>query len=215
MEFLASIGHWFTRGGIVMYVLLLCSIISLAIIIERFRYFKSKVTATRQFIADLQDNMEKQSPQELYMYYRNDETAAGVVSAAGFLAATRGRNPERAMESAAQLESAKLKKGMPVLAVTVTLSPILGLLGTVVGMIQSFSVFNLQQGAPMAITGGVGEALVATASGLAVAIIALVGHSYYSYRLDNIMTSLEQIGTVIMDNLSGMSPKAKEAGKCA
>lgn len=68
----------------------------------------------------------------------------------------------------------------------------------------------------MAITGGVGEALVATASGLAVAIVALVGHSYYGYRLDNMMTGIEQIGDTIMDNLDNRNHGSlKEAEKCA
>ena len=216
MDFIGIIAHWFASGGLVMYALLLCSILSLSIIIERFRYYRSKNVKLRQYMEKLHDDMRKYSVHELYVKYRGRTTAADVVTAAGFRAVMRGRHPERAMESAAQLEAAKLKKGLAVLATVVTLSPILGLLGTVLGMIQSFSVFNLQQGAPMAITGGVGEALVATASGLAVAIVALVGHSYYGYCLDNMMTGIEQIGDTIMDNLANRNHGSlKEAEKCA
>lgn len=216
MDFLGNIAHWFSSGGVVMYALLLCSIVSLSIIIERFRYFRTRSVNVKQYMELLHDDMRNHSMHELYVKYRANQRSASVVTAAGLRAVIRGRNPEHAMESAAQLEAAKLKKGLAVLAAIVTLSPILGLLGTVLGMIQSFSVFNLQQGAPMAITGGVGEALVATASGLAVAIIALVGHSYFGYRLDNMMTGIEQIGDSIMDNLAIRNEESiKEAEKCA
>ena len=78
------------------------------------------------------------------------------------------------------------------LSTIVTLAPLLGLLGTISGMIQSFSVFNLQAGQPMAITGGIGEALVATATGLLVAILALVVHTYFAQRMDTMLTLLEK-----------------------
>lgn len=201
MEFFGVIIHWFVRGGMVMYLLLLCSIISVAIIIERYRYFKAKSVNGKLFRQDLAERMSKESIGELLTVYSQKNSAAAAMVAAGFRAINKGRNPEAAMESAAQLESAQLKKGLSLLSVTVTMSPILGLLGTVVGMIQSFSVFNLEQGAPAAITGGVGEALIATATGLAVAIIALIGHSYYDHRLDGMMTSLEQIAAEMLENL--------------
>ncbi len=72
-----------------------------------------------------------------------------------------------------------------------TLGPILGLLGTISGMIRAFSIFNVQTGQSAAITGGVGEALIATAFGLCVAILALLIHSYFTQRLDRIITDME------------------------
>ena len=79
------------------------------------------------------------------------------------------------------------------------MSPLLGLLGTIVGMINSFSIFNLQSGQPMAITGGIGEALIATATGLCVAIIALAAHSYFAQRLDSVITSMEQCFSALLE----------------
>jgi len=118
------------------------------------------------------------------------------------------------LESAAQLEAAKLKKGLPLLGTLVTLAPILGLMGTVIGMMQSFSVFNLQSGSPMAITGGVGEALVATVTGLMVATFALLGHSYFGYRLDSMVTDMERLGSLLEDRLAALPQQnAKERGQ--
>ena len=218
MEAISAVIHWFSRGGVVMYLLLLCSVMSLAIIIERFRYFRVKAVNYRQFAAVLAESMEKKSLRELCDSYSQQRSAAGIVVEAGLKAVQRGRDPEPAMENAARLEAAKLKKGLSLLGVTVTLAPVLGLLGTVVGTINSFSVLDLQQGAPMAITGGVGEALVATASGLLVAILALVGHSYYCHRLDSMMTAIEQVAVIFLEGLpvqAGVTARRKEIEKCA
>ena len=76
------------------------------------------------------------------------------------------------------------------------MAPLLGLLGTISGMISTFSVFNLEAGDPSAITGGVGEALIATAMGLCVAIIALTVHAYFSQRIENIVTDMEMCFSV-------------------
>ena len=85
-----------------------------------------------------------------------------------------------------------LRARLNYLSTIVTLAPLLGLLGTISGMIQSFSVFNLQAGQPMAITGGIGEALIATATGLLVAIFALIVHTYFAQRMDTMLTLLEK-----------------------
>ena len=88
------------------------------------------------------------------------------------------------------------------LSALVTLSPLLGLLGTIIGMINSFSVLNVKAGQPLAITGGVGEALVATATGLSVAILAMVVHTYYAHRLDSVVTDMEELANMLLSNLS-------------
>ena len=82
----------------------------------------------------------------------------------------------------------------------VTLSPLLGLLGTISGMIESFNIFNLQSGQPLAITGGIGEALIATATGLCVAIFALIVHTYLAQKLDEILTELEKTVNIVLAN---------------
>ena len=79
------------------------------------------------------------------------------------------------------------------------MSPLLGLLGTIVGMIGAFSIFNLESGAPIAITGGIGEALIATATGLCVAILSLCAHSYFAHRMDNMITDMEQCCSALLE----------------
>ena len=96
------------------------------------------------------------------------------------------------MEVQSGIALSKLKQRLYYLSVIVTMAPLLGLLGTISGMISAFSVFNLESGQATAITGGVGEALIATAFGLCVAIMSLAVHAYFSQRLDNIITDMEQ-----------------------
>ena len=103
------------------------------------------------------------------------------------------------MEAQAGIVIAKWRNRLSYLGVIVTLSPLLGLLGTIVGMINSFSIFNLKSGQPMAITGGIGEALIATATGLCVAIIALSVHSYFAQRLDTAITNMEQCFSALLE----------------
>lgn len=214
MEMLMVAVQYFNRGGLVMYLLLLASICAGTVILERFRYYRRKQGNFKQHYQELKQEASKHDAAELAAIYSRKHTVLDKITAAGFRAKTGGRNISLALDSAAQLEAAKLKKGLPVLGTLVTLAPILGLMGTVIGMIQSFSVFNLQSGSPLAITGGVGEALIATVTGLFVATFALLGHSYFGYRLDNMVTDMERLGSLLEDRLMSTSQqKSAERGK--
>ena len=202
MELLMTALGYFNRGGLVMYLLLLASIGAGTVIVERFRYYRQKQADFKQHYQELKQNVQEHTAAEIAALYGKKATALDKITAAGFRAKANGKDVSLALESAAQLESAQLKKGLPILGTLVTLSPILGLMGTVIGMMQSFSVFNLQSGSPMAITGGVGEALIATVTGLMVATFALLGHSYFGYRLDGIVTDMERLGSLLEDRLS-------------
>jgi len=93
----------------------------------------------------------------------------------------------------------RLKRGLNWLSMMVTMAPLLGLLGTVVGMIRSFAAVGGDIGAPTVITGGVSEALVATATGLSVAIVALAIHSWCTDKVNSDIAKLEQKLGSIMD----------------
>lgn len=214
MEMLMTAAAYFNRGGMVMYLLLLASIGAGTVIVERLRYYRQKQVDFKQHYRALKQNVQEHTVAEVAALYGKKMTALDKVTAAGFRAKVNGQNVSLALESAAQLEAAQLKKGLPLLGTLVTLAPILGLMGTVIGMIQSFSVFNLQSGSPMAITGGVGEALIATVSGLMVATFALLGHSYFGYRLDSMVTDMERLGSLLEDRLAVLPQQnAKERGK--
>ena len=103
------------------------------------------------------------------------------------------------LEDTVTIVDMDLKRGLNWLSMMVTMAPLLGLLGTVVGMIRSFAAVGGDIGAPTVITGGVSEALIATATGLTVAIIALFFHSYCAYKVNTFIARLEQSFGNILD----------------
>ena len=132
-------------------------------------------------------------------------------------AAYRGeRNGYDLIHWAKSMNVASLRQRLYYLSVIVTMAPLLGLLGTIGGMISAFSVFNVEAGQATAITGGVGEALIATAMGLCVAIMALAVHAYFTQRLENIITDMEQCFSLVEANrkvLAGKAGKVSGAGE--
>ena len=177
-----------------MWPLLFCSIAVIAIAIERFLFYKAEDSG-QPFAAKYCELLRADEREEAFQLAEatNGECAKIVADAAKI---TDGREQQKAfLESQAGIFIAKLDY----LAIIVTMSPLLGLLGTIVGMIGAFSIFNLESGAPIAITGGIGEALIATATGLCVAILSLCAHSYFAHRMDNMITDMEQCFSALLE----------------
>ena len=198
MEFLNQTISLFYKGGPVMYLLAACSLFIVAVAAERFLYYRSVAADAASFQQKLQTLLEKQRFSEAAQFCEQTSHALAVVVHAGLTAFQRGSQVENALESAATLTCARLREHLDDLSMVVTLAPLLGLLGTVIGMINSFSVFNVQAGQPMAITGGVGEALVATATGLSVAMLALIIHAACSRRVNRVVTDIEQTAALVV-----------------
>ena len=176
------------KGGIVMIPLIACSLISLALTIERFIFWtKLKSRDVLQQILSLVEDGEFQ--QALKLSKISSQPVARVL-AAGI--AHRNPAPAKAMEAAAQVEIPILKSRLGVLDTIVTLAPLLGLLGTVVGMIGSFDIMSeAGLGQPHAVTGGVAEALIATATGLLIAILTLVSYNYFTAKAEREIDHIE------------------------
>ena len=124
---------------------------------------------------------------------RSDSSAARVI-AAGLERTHLGREAvHAALSQAATLEEERVGRGLSTLATVAQVAPMLGLLGTVFGMIRSFTVFsNVSQPSPAQLAGGISEALITTASGLIVAILAHVGHSVLSRQFESVLGSVDR-----------------------
>ena len=180
------------KGGLVMIPLALCSVLALAVVIERaLRWLKLGGVTEADRVLSLAARGDW-----------DEATRAGEQSgspvARVLAAGLKHRNPAPAlaMEAAAQDELSRLRRYLPLLDTVITLAPLLGLLGTVTGMISAFGIMaqaGLNQ--PTAITGGVGEALVATAGGLAVAIAALVPYNFFQRRSEAMAETIERYGS--------------------
>jgi len=199
MELINQALYLFHKGGPVMYVLSACSLFTLTIAIERLLYYRSVSVNSRLFQQKLQSLLEKQHFTDALQLCDQTKNLFSRIAQAGLQAHQRGSQVDNSLESAATLAAARLREHLDELSMIVTLAPLLGLLGTVIGMIQSFSVLNVQTGQPMAITGGVGEALIATATGLSVATAALVIHALFSRWVNRQITDIEQLAALVID----------------
>lgn len=191
MGYIAQGIEFFQQGGIVMYFLLAASILVVFIGIERALYF-GRADAGRAFARAFMLHIANGQFKEALALAEKERGALADIL---FSAISKNSKNSRKMSSYMEIQSgialSKLRNRMYYLSVIVTMAPLLGLLGTISGMISTFSVFNIEAGEPSAITGGVGEALIATAMGLCVAIIALAVHAYFSQRIENIVTDME------------------------
>ena len=107
----------------------------------------------------------------------------------------------RAAEEASLIEKS-LGRWLWILETTVTAAPLLGLLGTITGMVRAFKLFGSEGLVdPRGVTGGVAEALIATAVGLFIALVALFAFNFFSYRVAQVMDQLEQVGTRLVDHI--------------
>ena len=175
-----------------MYLLLLCSLTVAAIAIDRFLLYRRAAQGARALEADVSKALRGRKVEEAASAAKDKDNMVAYLVNSALDARAAGEDVPMTLEAVYGEAAMLLRARLNYLSTIVTLAPLLGLLGTISGMIQSFSVFNLQAGQPMAITGGIGEALIATATGLLVAIFALVVHTYFAQRMDTMLTLLEK-----------------------
>lgn len=191
-------------GGWLIVPILICSFVAFAIMLERIWYFRRMLGLTK---ADQMIELvsEGKFSEALSM---NEEHAHPVlrVLARGILA--REFMPAKAMEAAGIVEIAHMKRGLPAMDTIITLSPLLGLLGTIVGMIDSFGVIAIDGvGQPHAVTGGVAEALICTAAGIFVAVMTLIPYNYFLARTEIVTEHIEHYATQIERVLQQATPE--------
>ncbi|MEX0804694.1 MAG: MotA/TolQ/ExbB proton channel family protein [Candidatus Binatia bacterium] len=193
------------KGGPVMVPLLACSVIGLAITIERFLFWRK--IGSRQTIEDLLQTVACREFAKAVDLARNSQLPVARVLGAGLK--HRESSFTKALEVAAQAEVPILKKRLSILDTIITLAPLLGLLGTVVGMIGSFDIMSEAGiGQPYAVTGGVAEALIAPATGLLIAILTLIPYNYFTHKAEREMEEIEYFASRLELLLS--SPQGQE-----
>jgi len=185
----------FLKGGPVMWPLLLTSIVTLGVVIDRL-----------WFIYQEQRRRHPETVDAILHLLETGKTEEAIEAGTGsddFVARTltyalthRDTSLSQAILRAASLELKRFNRGLPALDTVITLAPLLGLLGTVTGMIHSFGLLgNIELGAPTAITGGIAQALIATAFGLGVAIAALLPFNYLNARQEEARHEIEDATT--------------------
>ena len=179
----------FTKGGIVMYPILFCSIVSVAILFERlFALRKSRIISNRDLLMHL---AEKGSWDELKeTTQKNDDFFSRTINLTLNDPASLAET-QKITEMYAKKMTEEIYSRTSVPGVMATLSPLLGLLGTVLGMIKIFNKFTEAGGNPMILAGGIWEALITTAAGLTVAIPSLIIYRFLTYWAEKSVAELE------------------------
>lgn len=182
--------EYFQKGGIVMYPLLACSIVALGIFIERVLYYQ-KAEGSQQENAALYDHLQKGDKEALNTFVEQGEgDSCKLVQY--FLTLDQERQAKlQTLETKVNIMMESYEDHLSILSVIITLSPLMGLLGTILGIIKSFSVFNVSSDQPFAITAGIGEALIATGFGIIVAIFALLLHGGLKLMIGKLNHRLE------------------------
>ncbi len=179
-------------GGLLMLPIILCSLVALAIILERGWYFY-QVPSTVKADEMIELVAQKKFDDALSL---SEQTQHPVLRVLASGVRSRSSGPEKAMEATGMVEVSRMKRGLTSLDTIITLSPLLGLLGTIIGMIDSFGVMAIEGiGKPHAVTGGVAEALICTAGGITVAVLALVPYNFFLARTENITDQIEHYAT--------------------
>ena len=189
--------HLFNSGGFVMYPLLILSLITLAIAVERFYYFRNNRKGSKTFFHGVYHAAAAKDWDVVRQLCSEFPSALSRIIEQGMAHDQSEAAMKSAFEDRMSMESISFHRYLDYLSAIVTIAPLLGLLGTVTGMIQTFSVLDNGGGAA-AITGGVGEALVATASGLCVAIIAFCFYTYFDHQLDTLVTDTERLCSTVI-----------------
>ncbi|MEI8284983.1 MAG: MotA/TolQ/ExbB proton channel family protein [bacterium] len=172
----------FHKGGPIMWPLLAVSVVVLAVVIERFLFIViERKNRDERVVGEILTQIEKGHLDQASRI--GGESKDFVVRAVTYALTHREKSFSEAMLRAANWELKRFHRGLTILDTAITLAPLLGLLGTVTGMIRSFDMLGGSElGAPSAITGGIAEALIATAYGLGIAITGLLPFNYLNSR---------------------------------
>jgi biopolymer transport protein ExbB len=194
-----------TAGGWIMIPILLCSIAAFGICIERFWTLNPKRIAPPDLIAHVWIWLKNNQLDAKRMRELKHGSPLGHILAAGLSNSSHGRDVmKESIQEAASHVIHDMERFLNTLGTIAAVAPLMGLLGTVMGMI---SVFNelMAHGAGNAsvLAGGISEALVTTAAGLLVAIPALIMHRFFHRRVDTIVVELEQQAIKLVDALHG------------
>ncbi len=190
-------------GGWVMPLIMLCSVVALAICIERYIALNPKRIAPPHLLASVWKQLKAGELDAQRLKLLRQGSPLGAILAAGLANRSQGRDVmKESIQEAASHIVHDLEKYLNSLGTVAAVAPLLGLLGTVVGMIRVFTEITVQgTGNANALAGGISEALITTATGLAVAIPALVMHRFYTGKIDTIVVSLEQETIKLVDAL--------------
>jgi biopolymer transport protein ExbB len=194
-----------TAGGWLMVPIIACSIIAFAIIIERLWTLRVKRVIPRRLVAQVWDQAKERKLDIERLQELRAGSPLGRILAAGLLNRDASREiMKESIEDTGRHVVHELERYINTLGTIAAISPLLGLLGTVIGMIQVFSTITTAGvGNPAALAGGISQALITTAAGMVVAIPSLMAYRYFRGKVDMLVIRMEQQALRMVEVLHG------------
>lgn len=197
----------FTKGGPIMYPLLLASILALGTVLDRLVFLigvrlRRDREGIKRFLAAIGSDDYAEAARV------GGKSKDHIVRVLNYALAHRRKSVSNALLYAQEQEMKRFRRGIPILDTIITLAPLLGLLGTVTGMMGSFALIGGELSTPGAVTGGIAEALIATAFGLGIAITSLLPFNYLNAKMEEAQLEIEGAATR-MQLLMNVKPAAR------
>ena len=203
----------FLKGGLLMWPILLCSIIGLAVIIDRYIVIRKARINVPAFMVRIRGFIKKKDISGAVSHCMEEKSPVANVVRKGLKKYKLGHERvKESIENAGNQEVGKLEKGLPILATIAGIAPLLGFLGTVTGMISAFMRIEDLQGSanPSDLAGGIWEALITTAFGLIVGIPALAFFNYFVSAVKKLVGEIEMVANDVVDAVQDSSTSHKE-----
>jgi biopolymer transport protein ExbB len=194
----------FEKGGVMMYPILFSSVLMMGIAIERLYNLRRKNVINSDFLRNVKNQWDwKDIKKTLQLCNNFDNSLSRILKVGVLRVGGKLDEIERAIEGAGQHEASLMNSNLRVLGAVANITPMMGLLGTVLGMIKAFNVISLSgTGNPGLVASGISEALITTAAGMAVGIPALVLYHYFRGKIDRYVFEMEEISFQLIEELS-------------
>lgn len=211
-----GLGWYWQNTGILRWPLALCALVGVLVIIWKYVDLSSKAVRTRHIIKDVDELLTQRRIREALELTRDTNSPAANILYAGLEKHEEGTERVlKAIENQGLVEMSKLERGLVVLATLINISPLLGFLGTVLGMIIAFqSIQAAGEVEASLVAGGIEVALLTTAIGLMIAIPLSIFHNYFVSRIDSLVIDMEESAQRMVDTLHAITAE-KATGRSA
>lgn len=192
-----------------MYPIIACSVIALAVFFERLWVLRRIYVIPKKFIHSVEEMLKKNKISEALFLCQSNNSSIARIFQAGLKNAGKGMwFIKESIEERGGREAVILEKHIGILSTIAHLTPLLGLLGTVSGLIKTFNVLSIQgPGDAASLAGGIAEALITTAAGLTIAIPTLVGYRFLKDRVDSMIFAMEDRSLKLVELMENISQK--------
>jgi biopolymer transport protein ExbB len=203
MTFGEQVATIWRDGGFMMWPLATAALVGLIIIVWKLFDLSSKSMRTRRFLREVDELIAQRKIDQALALSRDSNTPAGRIMAAGLERHREGsERVMKAIENVGLIEMAGLESGLVWLATVSNVAPLLGFLGTVIGMIEAFQAIEAAgEVEATLVAGGIKVALITTATGLAIAIPMNIAHNYFVTRVDRLVIDMEESAQKMVDAL--------------